>query len=45
MPKKVVTDPVVNDTNTTKDGFQKVMNRKRNNKGSSASNKLPKGVL
>ncbi|GJX27784.1 hypothetical protein Tco_0235863 [Tanacetum coccineum] len=43
-PKKVVTNPVVNDTNVTKDGFQKVVNRKRNNKRSSASNKLPKGV-
>ncbi|GJU91234.1 sodium/hydrogen exchanger 6 [Tanacetum coccineum] len=36
--------PVVNDTNVTNDGFQKVVNRKRNNKGSSAGNKLPKGV-
>ncbi|GJT27809.1 zinc knuckle CX2CX4HX4C containing protein, partial [Tanacetum coccineum] len=44
-PKKVVTNPVVNDTNTTNDGLQKVMNIKRNNKGSSACNKLPKGVL
>ncbi|GKC40533.1 sodium/hydrogen exchanger 6 [Tanacetum coccineum] len=44
-PKKVVTNPVVNDTNVTNDGFQKVVNRKRNNKRSSASNKLPKGVL
>ncbi|GJS72426.1 hypothetical protein Tco_0705267 [Tanacetum coccineum] len=43
-PKKVVTTPVVNDTNVTNDGFQKVVNRKCNNKGSSAGNKLPKGV-
>ncbi|GKF10930.1 zinc knuckle CX2CX4HX4C containing protein [Tanacetum coccineum] len=32
-PKKVVTTPVENDTNVTNDGFQKVVNRKRNNKG------------
>ncbi|GJY99555.1 hypothetical protein Tco_0516985 [Tanacetum coccineum] len=44
MPKKVVTNPVVNDTNITNDGFQKVVNRKHTNKGSSAGNKLPKGV-
>ncbi|GKA28479.1 sodium/hydrogen exchanger 6, partial [Tanacetum coccineum] len=44
-PKKVVTNPIVNDTNVTNDGFQKVVNRKLNNKGSSAGNKLPKGVL
>ncbi|GJX88338.1 sodium/hydrogen exchanger 6 [Tanacetum coccineum] len=43
-PKKVVSTPVVNDTNVTNDGFQKVVNRKCNNKGSSAGNKLPKGV-
>ncbi|GKB26507.1 hypothetical protein Tco_0865908 [Tanacetum coccineum] len=43
-PNKVVTNPVVNDTKVTNDGFQKVMNRNRNNKGSSAGNKLPKGV-
>ncbi|GKD24600.1 putative reverse transcriptase domain-containing protein [Tanacetum coccineum] len=43
-PKKVVTTPVVNDTNVTNDGFQKVVNRKRNNKGSSVGNKIPKGV-
>ncbi|GJR25722.1 RNA-directed DNA polymerase, eukaryota, reverse transcriptase zinc-binding domain protein [Tanacetum coccineum] len=43
-PKKVVTNPVMNDTNASNDGFQKVINRKRNNKGSSAGNKLPKGV-
>ncbi|GJU18553.1 zinc knuckle CX2CX4HX4C containing protein [Tanacetum coccineum] len=36
--------PVVSDTNITNDGFQKAVNRKRNNKGSFASNKLPKGV-
>ncbi|GJV37057.1 sodium/hydrogen exchanger 6 [Tanacetum coccineum] len=29
----------------TKETIRKVMNRKRNNKGSSAGNKLPKGVL
>ncbi|GJS84290.1 sodium/hydrogen exchanger 6 [Tanacetum coccineum] len=43
-PKKVVTTLVVNDTNVTNDGFQKVVNRKRNNKGSYAGNKLPNGV-
>ncbi|GKC61961.1 RNA-directed DNA polymerase, eukaryota, reverse transcriptase zinc-binding domain protein [Tanacetum coccineum] len=43
-PKKVVTTPVENDTNVTNDGFQKVVNRKRNNKGSSVGNKIPKGV-
>ncbi|GJT06737.1 hypothetical protein Tco_0841199 [Tanacetum coccineum] len=43
-PKKVVTNLVVNDTNAYNDGFQKVVNRKHNNKGSSTGNKLPKGV-
>ncbi|GJV99689.1 RNA-directed DNA polymerase, eukaryota, reverse transcriptase zinc-binding domain protein [Tanacetum coccineum] len=43
-PKKVVTNPVVNDTNANNDGFQKVVNRKRHNKGSLTGNKLPKGV-
>nr|GEV14472.1 hypothetical protein [Tanacetum cinerariifolium] len=43
-PKKVVTNPVMNDTNAFNDGFQKVVNRKRNNKGSFTGNKL-KGVL
>nr|GEV86531.1 putative reverse transcriptase domain-containing protein [Tanacetum cinerariifolium] len=43
-PKKVVTNPVMNVTNVTNEGFQKVVNRKRNNKGSLAGNKLPKGV-
>ncbi|GJX35824.1 sodium/hydrogen exchanger 6 [Tanacetum coccineum] len=44
-PKKVVINLVVNETNTTNDGFQKVVSIKRNNKGSSTGNKLPKGVL
>ncbi|GJX84218.1 sodium/hydrogen exchanger 6 [Tanacetum coccineum] len=44
-PKKVVATSVMNDTNVTNDGFQKVVNRKHTNKGSSAGNKLPKGVL
>nr|GEW29591.1 hypothetical protein [Tanacetum cinerariifolium] len=44
-PKKVVIDPGVNDNNASNDGFQKVVNKRRNNKGSSAGNKLPKGVL
>nr|GEX73376.1 hypothetical protein [Tanacetum cinerariifolium] len=35
----------MNDTTVTNDGFQKVVNRKRNNKGSLVGNKLPKGVL
>nr|GEV04253.1 hypothetical protein [Tanacetum cinerariifolium] len=39
---RVVTTPVVNENN---DGFQQVVNKKRNNKGNSADNKLPKGVL
>ncbi|GKD50158.1 RNA-directed DNA polymerase, eukaryota, reverse transcriptase zinc-binding domain protein [Tanacetum coccineum] len=43
-PKKVVTNPVVNDNNASNDGFHKIVNRKHNNKGSSAGNKLPKGV-
>ncbi|GJT71966.1 zinc knuckle CX2CX4HX4C containing protein [Tanacetum coccineum] len=42
--KKVATDPGVNDNNSSNDGFQKVVNRRRNHKGSSAGNKLPKGV-
>ncbi|GJR79999.1 zinc knuckle CX2CX4HX4C containing protein [Tanacetum coccineum] len=40
-PKKVVANPVANATN---DGFQQIMNKKRNNKKSSAGNKIPKGV-
>ncbi|GJW55341.1 RNA-directed DNA polymerase, eukaryota, reverse transcriptase zinc-binding domain protein [Tanacetum coccineum] len=44
-PKKVVSNLVVNDTNATNDGFQKVVNMKCNNKGSSVGNKIPKGVL
>ncbi|GKC10332.1 hypothetical protein Tco_1007114, partial [Tanacetum coccineum] len=43
-PKKVVNKPVVNDTNANNDGFQQVVNKKRNNKRSLAGNKLPKGV-
>ncbi|GJX19582.1 RNA-directed DNA polymerase, eukaryota, reverse transcriptase zinc-binding domain protein [Tanacetum coccineum] len=43
-PNKVVTNLVMNDTKVTNDGFQKAVNRKCNNKGSSAGNKLPKGV-
>ncbi|GJX68843.1 RNA-directed DNA polymerase, eukaryota, reverse transcriptase zinc-binding domain protein [Tanacetum coccineum] len=43
-PKKVVTNPVVNDTNASNDGFQKVVNRKRNNNAVLVGNKLPKGV-
>nr|GEY51073.1 RNA-directed DNA polymerase, eukaryota, reverse transcriptase zinc-binding domain protein [Tanacetum cinerariifolium] len=41
----MVTNPVVNENNSSNDGFQKVVNRKHNNKGSSAGNTLPKGVL
>nr|GEU57129.1 reverse transcriptase domain, reverse transcriptase zinc-binding domain protein [Tanacetum cinerariifolium] len=44
LDTRVVTNPVVNDTNVSNDGFQKVVNRKHNNKGSFAGNKLPKGV-
>ncbi|GJT07532.1 retrotransposon protein, putative, ty1-copia subclass [Tanacetum coccineum] len=40
-PKKVVATLVVNQTN---DGFQTVVNKKRNNKGKSAGNTIPKGV-
>ncbi|GKB85326.1 zinc knuckle CX2CX4HX4C containing protein [Tanacetum coccineum] len=40
-PKKVVVTPVANDTN---DGFQKVVNKKRNNKGKLAGNIIPRGV-
>nr|GEY64713.1 RNA-directed DNA polymerase, eukaryota, reverse transcriptase zinc-binding domain protein [Tanacetum cinerariifolium] len=40
-PKKVVTTLVVTDFN---DGFQQIVNTKRNNKRNSASNMLPKGV-
>ncbi|GJV31974.1 sodium/hydrogen exchanger 6 [Tanacetum coccineum] len=43
-PIKVVAFLVMNDTNVTNDGFQKVVNRKHTNKGSSAGNKIPKGV-
>ncbi|GJX00799.1 hypothetical protein Tco_0184712 [Tanacetum coccineum] len=43
-PKKVVVTPVANDTNDTNDGFQKVVNKKRNNKGKSAGNIIPRGV-
>ncbi|GJV14190.1 hypothetical protein Tco_1359513 [Tanacetum coccineum] len=42
-PKKVVVTPVVNDTNDTNDGFQKVVNKKHNNKGKSAGNIIPRG--
>ncbi|GKB04316.1 hypothetical protein Tco_0832459 [Tanacetum coccineum] len=38
---RVVANPVANATN---DGFQQIMNKKRNNKKSSAGNKIPKGV-
>nr|GEU38050.1 RNA-directed DNA polymerase, eukaryota, reverse transcriptase zinc-binding domain protein [Tanacetum cinerariifolium] len=41
-PKKVVTTLVVNDTN---DGFQQVVNKKRNHNRNLAGKKLPKGVL
>nr|GEV09257.1 protein reticulata-related 3, chloroplastic-like [Tanacetum cinerariifolium] len=49
LNSRVVTNPVVNDNNANTnvnndDGFQKVVNRKRDNTGSSAGNKLPKGV-
>ncbi|GKA71267.1 protein LAZ1, partial [Tanacetum coccineum] len=40
-PKKFVVTSIVNDNN---DGFQQVVNKRRNNKRSSAGNKLPKGV-
>ncbi|GJS63304.1 zinc knuckle CX2CX4HX4C containing protein [Tanacetum coccineum] len=40
-PKKVVVTPVVNDSN---DGFQKVVNKRCNNKGKSTGNIIPKGV-
>ncbi|GJW71088.1 hypothetical protein Tco_0128005 [Tanacetum coccineum] len=40
-PHGVVATLVVNQTN---DGFQTVVNKKRNNKGKSAGNKIPKGV-
>ncbi|GKE11570.1 zinc knuckle CX2CX4HX4C containing protein [Tanacetum coccineum] len=40
-PKKVVVTSIVNDNN---DGFQQVVNKRRNNKRSSVGNKLPKGV-
>nr|GEU95659.1 hypothetical protein [Tanacetum cinerariifolium] len=43
-PKKVVSILAVND-NDTSDGFQQVRNKKRNNKGNSAGNRIPKGVL
>nr|GEV58827.1 hypothetical protein [Tanacetum cinerariifolium] len=43
-PKRVVTTPVINVANDTNDGFQKVMNKKRNNKGIPLGHKLPKGV-
>nr|GEW04137.1 hypothetical protein [Tanacetum cinerariifolium] len=43
-PKKVVTNPIVTDNNASNVGFKKVVNRKRKNKGSSAGNKIPKGV-
>nr|GEU87335.1 hypothetical protein [Tanacetum cinerariifolium] len=46
-PKKVVNTPVVNNTNSTdtpNDGFQKVVNKKRNNKKSIVGNTLPRGV-
>ncbi|GKC12074.1 RNA-directed DNA polymerase, eukaryota, reverse transcriptase zinc-binding domain protein, partial [Tanacetum coccineum] len=42
---RVVSNLVVNDTNATNDGFQKVVNMKCNNKGSSVGNKIPKGVM
>ncbi|GJZ70875.1 zinc knuckle CX2CX4HX4C containing protein [Tanacetum coccineum] len=40
-PKKVVISLVVNDTN---DGFQRVVNKKRNNKKSTTGNQIPIGV-
>ncbi|GJZ68091.1 hypothetical protein Tco_0631331 [Tanacetum coccineum] len=46
-PKKVVTAPVMNNTNnsnTSNDGFQQVVNKKRNNNKSAAGNKIPKGI-
>ncbi|GJT66824.1 sodium/hydrogen exchanger 6, partial [Tanacetum coccineum] len=46
-PKKVVNTPVVNTTNSTNtpnDGFQQVVNKKRNNKKNAAGIPIPKGV-
>ncbi|GKD83976.1 hypothetical protein Tco_1350815, partial [Tanacetum coccineum] len=35
---------IANNDNTSNDGFQQVVNKKRNNKKSFAGNKIPKGV-
>ncbi|GJU83616.1 sodium/hydrogen exchanger 6 [Tanacetum coccineum] len=46
-PKKVVNTPVVNNstnTNTPNDGFQQVVNKRRNNKKNAAGNTIPRGV-
>nr|GEV20434.1 hypothetical protein [Tanacetum cinerariifolium] len=43
-PKKVINTPVVNVANDNNDGFQKVVNKKRNNKGKFVKNPIPKGV-
>ncbi|GJS24849.1 zinc knuckle CX2CX4HX4C containing protein [Tanacetum coccineum] len=41
---RVVTNLVVNDNNISNDGFQKLVNKKRNNKVNSSGNKLPRGI-
>ncbi|GJR79998.1 zinc knuckle CX2CX4HX4C containing protein [Tanacetum coccineum] len=46
-PKKVVNTPIVNNstnTNTLNDGFQQVVNKRRNNKKNAAGNTIPRGV-
>ncbi|GJV13950.1 putative reverse transcriptase domain-containing protein [Tanacetum coccineum] len=46
-PKKVVNTLVVNNltnTNTLNDGFQQVVNKRRNNKKNAAGNTIPRGV-
>ncbi|GJZ75588.1 zinc knuckle CX2CX4HX4C containing protein [Tanacetum coccineum] len=46
-PKKVVNTLVVNNstnTNTPNDGFQQVVNKRRNNKKNAAGNTIPRGV-
>ncbi|GJT57150.1 putative reverse transcriptase domain, reverse transcriptase zinc-binding domain protein [Tanacetum coccineum] len=46
-PKNVVNTRVVNNstnTNTPNDGFQQVVNKRRNNKKNAAGNRIPRGV-